>query len=49
MRLHLCGHPLAFFGKQFLNLLPVNRKSHAWLVRAYDFSRLWKSNATRTR
>ncbi|KIP56669.1 hypothetical protein [Prevotella pectinovora] len=22
MRLHLCGHPLAFFGKQFLNLLP---------------------------
>ena len=24
MRLHLCGHPLAFFGKQFLNLLPVS-------------------------
>ena len=24
MHLHLCGHPLAFFGKQFLNLLPVN-------------------------
>lgn len=23
MYLHLCGHPLAFFGKQFLNLLPV--------------------------
>ena len=21
MRLHLCGHPLAFFGKQFLNLM----------------------------
>ena len=24
MRLHLCGHPLAFFSKQFLNLLPVS-------------------------
>ena len=24
MHLHLCGHPLAFFGKQFLNLLPVS-------------------------
>lgn len=24
MRLHLCGHPLAFFGKQFLNFLPVS-------------------------
>ena len=24
MRLHLCGHPLAFFGKQFLDLLPVS-------------------------
>ena len=24
MCLHLCGHPLAFFGKQFLNLLPVS-------------------------
>ena len=23
MHLHLCGHPLAFFDKQFLNLLPV--------------------------
>ena len=23
MYLHLCGHLLAFFGKQFLNLLPV--------------------------
>ena len=22
--MHLCGHPLAFFGKQFLNLLPVS-------------------------
>ena len=24
MRLHLCGHPLAFFGKQFLDFLPVS-------------------------
>lgn len=24
MHQHLCGHPLAFFGKQFLNLLPVS-------------------------
>ena len=24
MHLNLCGHPLAFFGKQFLNLLPVS-------------------------
>lgn len=24
MHLHLCGHPLAFFGKQFLYLLPVS-------------------------
>ena len=24
MRLHLCGHSLAFFGKQFLYLLPVS-------------------------
>ena len=24
MHLHLCGHPLAFFSKQFLNLLPVS-------------------------
>lgn len=24
MRLHLCGHPLAFFGKQFLYFLPVS-------------------------
>ena len=24
MRLHLCRHPLAFFGKQFLNFLPVS-------------------------
>ena len=24
MHLHLCGHQLAFFGKQFLNLLPVS-------------------------
>ena len=24
MRLHLCGHPLVFFSKQFLNLLPVS-------------------------
>ena len=24
MRLHLCGHPLAFFGKRFLNFLPVS-------------------------
>ena len=24
MRLHLCGHPLTFFSKQFLNLLPVS-------------------------
>ena len=24
MHLHLCGHPLAFFGKLFLNFLPVS-------------------------
>ena len=24
MRLHLCGHPLAFFGKQFLDFLSVS-------------------------
>ena len=24
MRLHLCRHPLAFFGKQFLDFLPVS-------------------------
>ena len=24
MRLHLCSHPLAFFGKQFLDFLPVS-------------------------
>ena len=24
MRLHLCGHPLAFFGKQFLDFMPVS-------------------------
>ena len=24
MHLHLCGHPLAFFGKQFLDFLPVS-------------------------
>ena len=24
IRLHLCGHPLAFFGKQFLDFLPVS-------------------------
>ena len=24
MRLHLCGHPLAFFGKQFLDFLPFS-------------------------
>ena len=24
MHLHLCGHPLAFFGKQYLNFLPVS-------------------------
>ena len=24
MLLHLCGHPLAFFGKQFLDFLPVS-------------------------
>ena len=22
--MHLCGHPLAFFGKQFLDFLPVS-------------------------
>ncbi len=25
MRLHLCGHPLAFFGKQFLYFLDFDR------------------------
>ena len=24
MHLHLCGHPLAFFGKQFLDFMPVS-------------------------
>ena len=24
MHLHLCGHPLAFFGKQFSDFLPVS-------------------------
>ena len=38
MRLHLCGHPLAFFGKQFLNLLPQFGITECF----WDINAAWK-------